>query len=115
MRSAYSKALRYIETEHKEAPWEDQIKVLREHSIMAYAAMTGSEVSDQEKERLLTLEESEFWKEISEMFRKNRADIMNNGKRHKTINERDLESYLEDGWELVQIYPRGDKAVIRLP
>lgn len=115
MRSAYSKALRYIETEHKEAPWEDQIKALREHSLMAYAAMTGSEVSDQDKERLLSLEESDFWNEISEMFRRNRANIMNNGKRHKTISEKDLESYLEEGWELVQIYPRGDKAVIRLP
>ena len=27
----------------------------------------------------------------------------------------DLEEYLNSGWELVQIYPRGDKAVVRLP
>jgi hypothetical protein len=40
---------------------------------------------------------------------------LNNGNRHKTIPEGDLEEYLNSGWELVQIYPRGDKAVVRLP
>jgi len=36
----------------------------------------------------------------------------NNGNRHKTVPESVLETYLNSGWELVQIYPRGDKAVI---
>jgi hypothetical protein len=33
----------------------------------------------------------------------------------KTIPETELETYLNNGWELVQIYPKGDKAVIKLP
>ena len=52
---------------------------------------------------------------LREIFRDKKADILNNGNRHKTIPEGELESYLNRGWELVQIYPRGDKAVVRLP
>ena len=44
-----------------------------------------------------------------------RVQELNNGNKHKTIPEEDLESYLNKGWELVQIYPKGDKAVIKLP
>ena len=43
-----------------------------------------------------------------------RVQELNNGNKHKTISEKDLETYLNKGWELVQIYPKGDKTVIKL-
>lgn len=115
MRSAYSRSLKFLETEAKGISEEDHIRQLREHSIRTYIAITGGDLKEEEKERLLSLEESEFWKEISELFKTNRADALNNGNKHKTISERELETYLNKGWELVQIYPRGDKAVVKLP
>ena len=115
MRSQYARASKFLETGEKGISEEDHARLLREHSLMTYKAITGIDLTDKEKERLLSLEESDFWKEISEMFRSKRAEILNNGNKHKTIPERELETYLNKGWELVQIYPRGDKAVIKLP
>jgi len=43
------------------------------------------------------------------------AEILNNRNRQNTIPEGELENYLNRGWELLQIYPMGDKAVIKLP
>ena len=58
---------------------------------------------------------TELQDKLKEILRDKKAEILNNGNKHKTIPERDLEAYLNEGWELVQIYPRGDKAVIKLP
>jgi hypothetical protein len=63
----------------------------------------------------MALDTADYQKRLSDIFKDKRADILNNGNSHKTIPENELESYLNKGWELVQIYPRGDKAVIRLP
>ena len=73
------------------------------------------QLSEEQKEELRTIDTIDFQKRLGEIFKDKRADALNNGNKHKTIPERDLESYLNKGWELVQIYPKGDKAVIKLP
>ena len=78
-------------------------------------AAFGISLTEDQRNELMSLETSDYEKRLSEIFKDMRAQILNNGNKHKTIPERDLESYLNKGWELVQIYPRGDKAVVRLP
>ena len=115
MRSAYVRASKYFETEEHGIKEEDVTKTMRETAIMILETAYGMQLSDKEKEELMGLEINELQNRLKEIFRDKRAEILNNGNKHKTIPERDLESYLNKGWELVQIYPRGDKAVIKLP
>ena len=115
MRSAYIRASKYFETEEHGIKEEDVTKTMRETAIMILETAYGMQLSDKEKEELMGLEINELQDRLKEIFRDKRADILNNGNKHKTIPEGELESYLNKGWELVQIYPRGDKAVIRLP
>ena len=115
MRASYSKALKFLETEQKGIPEEDFTKQLRESMIRMFEATFGSQFSEQEREDLFALGIDDFYNRLGEYAKEKRADILNNGNKHKTIPERDLESYLNKGWELVQIYPKGDKAVVKLP
>ena len=118
-REQYSKCLKYIETEDHGMKEEDVAKItsstMRETAIMILETAYGMKLSDKDKEELIGLEINELQDRLKEIFRDKKAEILNNGNRHKTIPEGDLEAYLNKGWELVQIYPRGDKAVIRLP
>ena len=115
MRTSYEKALKFLETEAKGIQEEDYVKQLRESAIMAVEAITGLTFSSEEKDSLLFLNTEEFQEKLREVTKGKQAMAMNNGNKHKTVPEGKLEEYLNQGWELVQIYPRGDKAVIRLP
>ena len=115
MRSAYGRSLKFLETEEHAMKEEDYVKQLRESSIMAIEVMTGLTFSDEEKEKLFSAKPEEFQERLRDLAKDKQAMALNNGNRHKTIPEEDLENYLNNGWELVQIYPKGDKAVIRLP
>jgi site-specific recombinase XerC len=119
MRSAYAKASKFLETEEKGIKEEDVAKItsntMRETAIMILETAYDIKLSDKEKEDLMTLDINDLQERLKEIFKDKKAEILNNGNRHKTILERDLETYLNKGWELVQIYPRGDKAVIKLP
>ena len=119
MRSSYSKCLKFLETEDHGMKEEDVAKItsntIRETAIMILETAYGMQLSDKDKEELMGLEINELQERLKEIFRDKKAEILNNGNKHKTISERDLEAYLNKGWELVQIYPRGDKAVIKLP
>lgn len=75
----------------------------------------GIKLQDKEKEELMALDTNELQERLKEIFKDKKAEILNNGNKHKTIPETELETYLNNGWELVQIYPKGDKAVIKLP
>ena len=119
MRESYAKASKFLETENRGMKEEDVAKItsntMRETAIMILETAYGMKLSDKEREELMALDTNELQERLKEMFRDKKAEILNNGNKHKTIPERDLESYLNKGWELVQIYPRGDKAVVRLP
>jgi hypothetical protein len=119
MRAAYVRASKYFETEEHGIKEEDVAKItsntMRETAIMILETAYGMKLSDREKEELMGLEINELQERLKELFRDKKAEILNNGNKHKTIPEGDLEAYLNKGWELVQIYPRGDKVVIKLP
>ena len=115
MRSAYARSLKFLETEEHAMKEEDYVKQLRESAIMAIEVMAGISFSDEEKEKLYSASPEEFQERLRDLAKDRQAMALNNGNRHKTIPEGDLEEYLNSGWELVQIYPRGDKAVVRLP
>ncbi len=119
MRAQYAKASKFLETEDHGMKEEDVAKItsntMRETAIMILETAYGIKLTDNEREELMGLEVNDLQERLKQIFSDKRADILNNGNSHKTIPERELESYLNKGWELVQIYPRGDKAVIRLP
>lgn len=119
MRSAYVKASKYFETEENGIKEEDVAKItsntMRETAIMILETAYGMKLSDREEGELMALDTNKLQDKLREIFRDKKAEILNNGNRHKTIPERELENYLNKGWELVQIYPRGDKAVVKLP
>ena len=119
MRTQYSMASKFLETEEHGIKEEDVAKItsdtMRETAIMILETAYGMKLSDKEKEELMGLDTNELQERLKDIFRDKKAEILNNGNKHKTIPERDLETYLNKGWELVQIYPRGDKAVIKLP
>ena len=115
MRGQYAKASKFLETESHGIKEEDFEAKLREFTLSAMAGAFGITLTPEQVKELQGLDNEEFQKRAGEIFRDKRADILNNGNKHKTIPEGELESYLDKGWELVQIYPRGDKAVIRLP
>ena len=115
MRGQYARASKFLETEEHGIKEEDVARQIREFAIMFYETNSGVKLSDTEKEELMGLDMTELQDKLKEILRDKKAEILNNGNKHKTIPERDLEAYLNEGWELVQIYPRGDKAVIKLP
>ena len=119
MRQSYAKSLKFIETEEHGIKEEDMAKItsntMRETAIMILETAYGMKLSDKEREELMGLDMNDLQERLKQMFSNKKAEILNNGNRHKTIPEQDLETYLDRGWELVQIYPKGDKAVVRLP
>jgi hypothetical protein len=115
MRSAYVRASKFFETEEKGMKEEDYARIQRDTAIMTLEMAFNIQLTEEQKEELRSVDINDFQKRLSDIFKEKRAEILNNGNKHKTIRERDLETYLNEGWELVQIYPRGDKAVIKLP
>jgi hypothetical protein len=119
MRSQYARASKFLETEERGMKEEDVAKItsntMRETAIMILETAYGMKLTDKEREELMALDVNDLQDKLREIFRDKKAEILNNGNKHKTIPERELETYLNKGWELVQIYPKGDKAVIKLP
>ncbi|AKA49046.1 hypothetical protein IX51_07965 [uncultured archaeon] len=115
MRESYSNALKFLETEKKGISEEDHANILREHSIRTYAMITGSELSDDERERLMSLEDSDFWKEISEKYKQNKKDTLNNGHSQKVVSVKVVREYINQGWEYVNTLPGNKEVIVKLP
>ena len=118
MREQYSRASRFLETEDHGLKEEDVAKItsdtMRETAIMILETAYSMKLTDEEKEDLMKLDTEELQKRLKDIFSNRKAEILNNGNRYKTIPEGELSSYLNSGWDLIQIYPNGDKAVIKL-
>lgn len=115
MREAFKKCLKFVETEERGIKEEDYSKIQIQTAIMMMETAFQMKLTDEQKTELMKLEMSEFQKRLGEIFQQRKMDELNNGNRHKTIPESQLEKFLNEGWELVQIYPKGDKAVVKLP
>ena len=115
MCQSYAKASKFLETEEHGIKEEDYQRLQRESVLQTLTAAFNITLTEDQINEIMALDTADYQKRLSDIFKDKRADILNNGNSHKTIPESELESYLNKGWELVQIYPRGDKAVIRLP
>ncbi len=115
MRNAYERSTKFLETESKGIKEEDFIKTQRETAIMILETAFSIQLTDEQKESLISANTEDFQKMLSEIFKEKKAMDLNGGNKYKTIPENKLEEYLNKGFELVQIYPSGDKAIVRLP
>ena len=114
MRESYSRALKFIETEPKGIPEEDLTKKLREFALMIFETQLGLKMDDREKERLYGLPIEEFQEELRKLSSKRKMDVLNNGNHQKVITLKEVESFIEKGWDFVSPLP-GDKAIVKLP
>jgi hypothetical protein len=115
MREKYAKCLKFIETEYRGITESDSVKILRESTINAIEIYANVKLSEEQRKELMALNVDEFNERLREIAKKSQANALNNGNSHKTIPEKDLTNYLNQGWQLVSFYPDGNKAVIRLP
>jgi hypothetical protein len=114
MRESYSMALKFIETEPKGIPEEDPTKKLREFALMVFETQLGLKLDYKKKERLYGLSIEEFQEELRKLSSKNNIDVLNNGNHQKVITLREVESFIEKGWDFVSLLP-GEKAIVKLP
>ncbi|BAB59819.1 TVG0678044 [Thermoplasma volcanium GSS1] len=114
MRSAYLKCTKFFETEEKGIKEEDYQKMLRDSAIDTLTGAFGITLTDDQKEELRNLDTAEYQKRLGEIFKDRKADLLNNGNSQKVIPFKDVEKYIEQGWEYVRDFP-GNKAIVRLP
>lgn len=115
MRETYRNCLKFLETDTKGITEEDHAGILREHSIRTYAMFTGEELSKEDKDTLMAMEESDFWKEISERYRQNKKDMLNNGHSQKVVSVKEVKEYINKGWEYVNTLPGNREVIVKLP
>jgi len=108
MREAYRRSQEYIQTSRPGTPSEDKIKEEFKRQLLLVA---GYKKEDTEKMDVLGMGDDEF----QETIRKKLLSVMeNNGAKQKIVPVKDVEKYLEQGWEFVATLPN-DKAIIKLP
>lgn len=74
----------------------------------------GVRFSDKDREDLAAMDMDGFQKRIREISDKQRESMKNNEFRNRTISTGELDGYLDNGYELVAFYPKGDKAIVRI-
>ncbi len=114
MRTAYQKCSKFFETEEKGIKEEDYQKILRDAAIDTLTGALGVTLDEDQKEELRNLDSAEYQKRLGEIFKTKKADILNNGNSQKVIPFKDVETYIEKGWEYVRDFP-GSKAIVKLP
>ncbi|MEM0136481.1 MAG: site-specific integrase [Thermoplasmatales archaeon] len=114
MRKAYVRVSKFLETEEHGIKEDDLAKQLREASLMTIEMALGIKLSDKDKEELLSMNTEDFQKRIGEISDKQRESLKSNGFKNRTISTRELDGFLDKGYELVSFYPRGDKAIVRI-
>ncbi len=109
MRESYSKASKFLETEEKgisEKQHNEEINAVK-LMMLKMARYSDEEIKEQ---HMLDLEISEVVKKFDDR----RAKTLNNGNSQKVISFKEVETYIEQGWEYVRDFP-GNKAIVKLP
>ncbi len=114
MREAYLRSTKYLETEQKGVPEEDLARKLREFAIMLLETQMGLKLTDKQKENLYSLPVEKFQEELKKLSIRKKMNVINNGNKQKVVSLDEVESFIEKGWEYVNILP-GNKAIIKLP
>ncbi|MEM0135317.1 MAG: hypothetical protein QXU18_08860 [Thermoplasmatales archaeon] len=113
-RYQYEKCLKFLETEEHGIKEDDLAKQLRKTSLMTIEMALGIKFSDREREELIAMNNEDFQKRIRDISDKQRESMKSNGFKNRTISTRELDEYLDKGYELVSFYPKGDKAIVRI-
>jgi hypothetical protein len=111
MRSTSKACLKYIKTNFK----EDNDTVYKKATITAMESAFDLSLKEEQRQELMTLPLPEFKELIKEIFRGKNEAKAENRIQHKVVSENELMTYLDNGWEIVQLYPTGDKAIIKSP
>lgn len=107
MRTTYKKCLPYLETREEERPRESQEMFTRIQILIA----VGYTKTDIEKMELEEMSNEDFQKLVRERLL---GALANNGHKQKVIPIREVESYVEKGWEYVKDLGN-KKAIVKLP
>lgn len=128
LRAAYLKASEYFETVPK--PRDDSRRDFKEGFLESITFSYHLEIGGDEKERLLGLDFETMKEELSKIIGpghesedaaqaaiSDRESLTKstNGSRQKVVPLDAVETYVTEGFELVSFYPKGDKAIVRLP
>ena len=62
----------------------------------------------------VAMDTEDFQARIREISDKQRESMKSNGFKNRTISTKELDDYLDSGYELVSFYPKGDKAIVRI-
>lgn len=106
IREAYSKCLPLLETENNAAPI--QMEDLEKVFTSKFLKILG--FSDSEIKEMADLPDDDLQKRIQEK----RGMSLNNGNKQKVISLGEVEKFIMEGWEYVNLLP-GDKAIIKIP
>jgi len=108
MRESYKNSQSFLQTTVIEEEGKEDLKVSMRRYWLKLAGMTDEEIEE------IDLEEVSD-EEISEIARKNWVGMKTgNGGSNKVVPVDNVEEYISDGWEYVNMLP-GDKVVMRFP
>lgn len=114
MRTAYQNASEYFETIPRiKGPSDDYIRLTREPSVLALNKIYNIGLSEAQINDILLLEQDEFQAWINGVLEKEPTGKNANGPKHIEVDAERLTTYLDQGYELVSFYPRGDRAIVR--
>lgn len=109
MRESYSNASKFLETEERGIPEKQHTKDIRD-MVLLMLTSAGYTQDEIERDHLLDLEISDIAKKISEK----KSMAVNNGNPQKVVSFKEVETYIEQGWEYVRDFPP-NKAIVKLP
>ena len=73
------------------------------------------ELTEAQVNEILALDQDEFQQCMNGVSEKEPENKKARGPKRFEVNANKLTSYLDQGYELVSFYPKGDKAIVRLP
>ena len=109
MRESYSNASKFLETEERGIPEKQHNKDIRD-MVLLMLTSAGYTQDEIERDRLLDLEIPDIAKKISEK----KSMAVNNGNPQKVVSFKEVETYIEQGWEYVRDFPP-NKGIVKLP
>ncbi len=108
MRESYERSQQYLQTKMLEHPKEEDLKRMFRAELLRMGGCSDEEI---ESKHLLELSEEEFRVVLQDRLLGGRP---NNSNSQRVISVKEIEKYIEDGWEFVTELPN-DKIVVKFP
>ncbi len=107
MREAYRRSQAFLQTTAS-APDEDDRKLEFRRGMLEMSGLTDDEINSMDLEKM---SQEDIWEHIR---KKLQGMMLNNASGQKVISSREIEKYINDGWEYLNEIP-GNKAIVRIP